>query len=245
MKKKAAPEVTIEKYTASTPEKYGYIDRGDGKGRVELNKKQFLEEYYNLYPSARPTELEEGFEGLGEAGGEVQPTQPKKILSISEITQIVQQKKDAEARLEEMKRRAAEAKKRGEEIRFQKEQEAAAFMEEQRKKRDAEVEELATIRPDLTDDDMLLIDLPDTIDKVLDRLDANIPADMVQVNEAIAALDKKFEELKAYKNDPKRTHTSEQIDDVIDMLSEAKSQLQFYQLEIENHEAREVMVEVA
>ena len=239
MKNKTASKITIEKYTASTPEKYGYIDRGDGNGKVELNKKQFLEEYYNLYPSARPTELEEGFAALGEAGGEVEPQKPKKILSISEITSIIQQKKDAAARLEEMKKRAAEARARGEQIRLQKESEAAAFMEEQRKKRDAEVQELSAIRPDLTDDDMLLIDLPDTVDKVLDRLDANIPTDMVQVNEAIEALDKKFKQLKEYRNNPKRTHTTEQIDEVIDMLSEAKSQLQFYQLEIENHESRQ------
>lgn len=176
------PDIALKKYTGATNEKYGYIDRGDGKGKVELTKEEFLEE---------------------------------------------------------MKKKAAEARKRGEEVAFRKEQEAAAFLEEQRKKRDAEVEELKLIRPDLTDDDMLLIDLPDSVDKALDRLEANIPTDMVQVNEAIEALDEKFEQLQAYKNDPKRTHTIEQIDEVVDMLSEAKSKLQFYQLEIENHESRQ------
>jgi len=50
MKKKAAPEVTIEKYTASTPEKYGYIDRGDGKGKVELTEEEFLAEQAKMQP---------------------------------------------------------------------------------------------------------------------------------------------------------------------------------------------------
>lgn len=231
------PDIALQKYTGATPEKYGYIDRGDGKGKVELTKEEFLKEYYNLYPDLKPTELEEGISALGE--GATETPEPKKILSIAEISNIMAEKKKAAEFLEEMKRKAAEARKRGEEVAFRKEQEAAAFLEEQRKKRDAEVEELKLIRPDLTDDDMLLIDLPDSVDKALDRLEANIPTDMVQVNEAIEALDKKFEQLQAYKNDPKRTHTIEQIDEVVDMLSEAKSKLQFYQLEIENHESRQ------
>jgi hypothetical protein len=69
-------------------------------------------------------------------------------------------------------------------------------------------------------------------------MDANIPTDITAVNEAIDALDKKFEELNKYKNDSKRTHTTEQIDEVIDLLDNTKKELQQYQEAIINDEAK-------
>jgi predicted transcriptional regulator len=81
-----------------------------------------------------------------------------------------------------------------------------------------------------------MANLPESIEAVVDRMDANIPTDITAVNEAIAQLDDKFKELEAYKNDPKRTHTTEQIDEVIDLLDSTKKELQYYQEAITNDE---------
>jgi preprotein translocase subunit YajC len=181
-------------------------------------------------------ELVLAMQSIGQTDEKVESAAPK-ILSVSEISQIVKDKaekeKSSQERLETMKTLAAEARARGEEIRFQKEEEAKGFMEEQAKKRDDEVAELNKIRPDLTDQDLLMVDISPKIDVVIDRIDANIPTDPIQIEEAISELDKKFTELEAYKKDPNRTHTSDQINEVIDLLSEAKSDLQFYQIENE------------
>lgn len=118
------------------------------------------------------------------------------------------------------------------------EAEAKEIIEAQRKQRDLEIEEFAVLRPDLTDADLLIMDIPEMVDKTIDRMDANIPTDPIQVEESIAALDKKFDELRAYKNDPKRTHSIAQIDEVIDLLSEAKTELQIYQTKNNEYESR-------
>lgn len=123
-----------------------------------------------------------------------------------------------------------------EKIGLQQESEAQEAIKAQREARDKEVEAIAAIRPDLTDSDILLVDLPPIVEKTIDRMDAAIPSDPTQVQESIDALDKKFDELEAYKKDPKRTHTTEQIDEVIDLLGEAKTELQLYQEQLAGYE---------
>jgi len=82
-----------------------------------------------------------------------------------------------------------------------------------------------------------LADLPKSVERVMDRMDASIPTDITAVDESIAALDKKFDELQAYRNDPKRTHTTEQIDEVEDLLNSTKKELQNYKEAIIDNES--------
>src|SRR5690606_20511254 len=113
---------------------------------------------------------------------------------------------------------------------------AKAEIKAQRQARDNEVAEIEKIRPDLTDEDMLLATMPPIVEKTIDRMDAQIPTDPTQVQESIHVLDNKFDELEAYKKDPKRTHTIEQIDEVIDLLGEAKTELHLYQEPLAGYE---------
>ena len=101
--------------------------------------------------------------------------------------------------------------------------------EEVRKKRDAELEQIQAIRADLGTDAELIDDLPEAVDNVIDRIDLSAPIDNVAINESIAALDKKFTDLEAYKNNPNRTHTIAQIEAMQDIFSQTKSEIQAYQ----------------
>jgi hypothetical protein len=170
---------------------------------------------------------------------------PKKIKTIAEIVAETKEKAARGERLEAAKQRFKEAQERGEAIRLQAEKDAAEQIRLQREARDKEVAEIEKIRPDLTDEDMLLVGLPPIIEKIQDRMDANISSDPVQVQEAIDALDKKFDELEAYKKDPKRTHTTEQIDEVIDLLSDAKSEIQLYQEQLAGYEREQTPTQQA
>lgn len=178
---------------------------------------------------------EESIKAIGQVDEPVE-AKPKKIKTIAEIVAETKAKKDRAERLEEAKKRFKEAQQRGEQIRIQQEAERQEAIKAQREARDKEVEQIAAIRPDLTDSDILLVDLPPIVDKTIDRMDAAIPSDPTQVQESIDALDKKFDELEAYKKDPKRTHTTEQIDEVIDLLGEAKTELQLYQEQLAGYE---------
>lgn len=150
------------------------------------------------------------------------------LKSISEIIQGQKDKKDRAERLKSGKEIFDEQKKKGEQVRLRKEQEAKAQVEAQRLQRDAEVDELNRIRPDLTNEDLILGELSDNVDRVMDRMEMNIPTDIVSVDEAIAELDRKFDEISAYRNNPKRTHTTAQIDEVVELLDAAKTELQYY-----------------
>ena len=165
-----------------------------------------------------------------------EPKTPIKIKSIAEIVAEQKAKKDGMDLLESAKQRFKEQKEKGEILLLRKEEESKEAIKEQRKKRDAEVEEIAKIRPDLTDDDLLLADIPSVVDRTIDRMDLGIPSDPIQIEEAISSLDKKFQELEAYKNNSKRTHTEAQINEVIDLLNEAKIELQLYQEQILDYE---------
>ncbi len=116
---------------------------------------------------------------------------------------------------------------------------------EQRRLRDAEIAQIQAIRTDLGSDAELFDDMPDIVDKTIDRIDMNIPVDPVQIEESITALDNQFKKLKAYRNSPNRTHTTEQIDSVIDILSEAKSEIQNFQLKQVNYEKQSKPTETA
>lgn len=164
-------------------------------------------------------------------------TATRKIKSVAQIVAETKAKKDRESRMAEAKQRFKEQREKGAKLLEEKDAEAQKFIQQQREQRDAEVEQIAAIRPDLSDQDVLIMDLPDAVDRTLDRMDANIPTDVVQIDEAIAALDKKFQELEAYKSDPKRTHTTEQIDEVIDLLSESKTELQAYKEKLSDYES--------
>jgi hypothetical protein len=207
-------------------------DRIDGIYDKAKARGARVKDFLRGQEEARVTEMEDFYESLKSA--ESPTEEDKKILSISEITELFRRKKESR---ENVKKLYEEAKRRGQIKALEKEEQRKLFIQEQRKNRDLELEEIAKMRPDLTDSDLLLIDLPDSVDKVLDRVDANIPSDPIAISEAIDALDKKFDALEAYKNDPKRTHTIKQIDEVIDALSDAKSTLQFY--DNENKEYRE------
>jgi hypothetical protein len=207
-------------------------DRIDGIYDKAKARGARVKDFLRGQEEARVTEMEDFYKSLKSA--ESPTEEDKKILSISDITELFRRKKESR---ENVKKLYEEAKRRGQIKALEKEEQRKLFIQEQRKNRDLELEEIAKMRPDLTDSDLLLIDLPDSVDKVLDRVDANIPSDPVAISEAIDALDKKFDALEAYKNDPKRTHTIKQIDEVIDALSDAKSTLQFY--DNENKEYRE------
>jgi hypothetical protein len=207
-------------------------DRIDGIYDKAKARGARVKDFLRGQEEARVTEMEDFYKSLKSA--ESPTEEDKKILSIGDITELFRRKKESR---ENVKKLYEEAKRRGQIKALEKEEQRKLFIQEQRKNRDLELEEIAKMRPDLTDSDLLLIDLPDSVDKVLDRVDANIPSDPVAISEAIDALDKKFDALEAYKNDPKRTHTIKQIDEVIDALSDAKSTLQFY--DNENKEYRE------
>jgi hypothetical protein len=207
-------------------------DRIDGIYDKAKARGARVKDFLRGQEEARVTEMEDFYKSLKSA--ESPTEEDKKILSISDITELFRRKKESR---ENVKKLYEEAKRRGQIKALEKEEQRKLFIQEQRKNRDLELEEIAKMRPDLTDSDLLLIDLPDSVDKVLDRVDANIPSDPVAISEAIDALDEKFDALEAYKNDPKRTHTIKQIDEVIDALSDAKSTLQFY--DNENKEYRE------
>lgn len=179
---------------------------------------------------------EESMASIGQAGEPVEPKAPKKIKTIAEIVEEQKQKKAVEERQQAARDLFAAQKAKGEQIRLQKEADAKDAIEAQRKQRDEEVKQIEAIRPDLTSSDVLMADLPASIETVVDRMDANIPTDITAVNEAIDALDKKFDELEKYKNDPNRTHTTAQIDEVIDLLDSTKKELQYYQEAITDYE---------
>ena len=58
------PQQALEKYTASTPEKYGYIDRGDGKGKIELTEEEFLAEQAKMQPQGEQPIVEKTQEDI-------------------------------------------------------------------------------------------------------------------------------------------------------------------------------------
>jgi hypothetical protein len=175
-------------------------------------------------------------ESIGQVAEAIEPKAPKKIKTIAEIVEEQKQKKAVGERQQAARDLFAAQKAKGEQIRLQKESDAKDAIEAQRVQRDEEVKQIEAIRPDLTSSDVLMADLPASIETVVDRMDANIPTDILAVNEAIDALDKKFEELEKYKNDPKRTHTTAQIDEVIDLLDSTKKELQYYQEAITDYE---------
>jgi hypothetical protein len=150
------------------------------------------------------------------------------LKSIAEIVQEQKDKKERGERIESGKQLFEQQKQKAETVRLQKESEVKQLIAEQRAQRDREVEELAKIRPDLTSDDMLLGELSDEFDVVLGRMDLNIPTDIVAIDGAIEELDNKFSEIKAYRDNPKRTHTDAQIDEVVSLLDAAKTELQYY-----------------
>jgi len=209
--------------------------------QLEITKEYYsnlsqVEESEPIQPEETDTQIE-SISGLGEGGGKIEATKPQKIKSVADIVAETKAKKDRAERQEEAKRLFAEARKRGEVERLRKESEAQEAIAAQKVARDAEVTQIESIRQDLTDQDLLMADLPESVDRAIDRMDAGIPSDPVQVNEAITALDTKFEQLEAYKSDPNRTHTTAQIDEVIDLLSEAKTELQLYQQQLQDYES--------
>jgi hypothetical protein len=183
-----------------------------------------------------PSTQEESMASIGQAAEAVEPKAPKKIKTIAEIVEEQKQKKAVGERQQAARDLFAAQKAKGEQIRLQKESDAKDAIEAQRVQRDEEVKQIEAIRPDLTSSDVLMAGLPESIEMVVDRMDANIPTDILAVNEAIDALDNKFEELEKYKNDPKRTHTTAQIDEVIDLLDSTKKELQYYQEAITDYE---------
>ena len=210
------------------------IDDINAKYDAELNalKKPKIQVAEERGPSTQ----EESMASIGQAGEAVEPKAPKKIKTIAEIVEEQKQKKVVEERQQAARDLFAAQKAKGEQIRLQKEADAKDAIEAQRKQRDEEVKQIEAIRPDLTSSDVLMAGLPESIEMIVDRMDANIPTDILAVNEAIDALDKKFEELEKYKNDPKRTHTTAQIDEVIDLLDSTKKELQYYQEAITDYE---------
>jgi hypothetical protein len=150
------------------------------------------------------------------------------LKSIGEIVAEQKAKKERDERLKTGKQLFDEQKKKGEQIRLRKEEEAKQEAIEQRQQRDREVEEIAKIRPDLTADDLILGELSEGFDVVMNRMDLGIPTDVVAIDEAISELDRKFDEINEYRNNPKRTHTDAQINEVVDLLDAAKTELQYY-----------------
>lgn len=157
----------------------------------------------------------------------------KRLLSIAEITALSKEKKERSERMEAAKQKFAAAreaaKKKLEQTTLEAEKERQDFIQKQREQRDKEVEEIQKIRKDLGTEAELVDMIPNSVDRVIDRMDAGIPSDNVAIEESIKALDGVFDKLQAYKNDPKRTHTIAQIDAVIDILSDTKSEIQQYQ----------------
>jgi hypothetical protein len=123
----------------------------------------------------------------------------------------------------------AEFDKQKEQVIAEQKDKEVKLKEEVRKQRDAELEQIQAIRADLGTDAELIDDLPEAVDNVIDRIDLSAPIDNVAINESIAALDKKFTDLEAYKNNPNRTHTIAQIEAMQDIFSQTKSEIQAYQ----------------
>jgi len=117
-----------------------------------------------------------------------------------------------------------------------KEEEVKDAIAEQRRLRDEEITQIQAIRTDLGSDAELFDDMPDIVDKTIDRIDLNIPVDPVQIEESLTALDNQFVKLREYRNSKNRTHTTEQIDSVIDLLDETKTEIQNFQLKQVNYE---------
>ena len=180
-----------------------------------------------------------GYESLRGGGVEYGKSQTKKIKTIWEIVAETKNKKDGTSAMEAAKERFKEAKAKGELERIRKEEEAKEYLQQQRDAREKEIEEVAKVRADVNDSDLLLIDLPNSIERLQDRIDANIPSDNVLIEEALGALAKKFDELMQYKKDPHRTHTNEVIDSVIDLLSDVKTEIQLYQEQLLDYEKSE------
>lgn len=156
--------VTLSKNTTPTEEKYGTIDRGDGKGVVDLTRAEYEAE-------------------LAKQGGEVKPM----------VTEV-------------------------------------QFTTKQRERRDQEIEEVQQLRDDLGQDVELINDIPGFVDDVVDRIDLGMMVAPEMLGDAIKELDKQFDKLQAYRNDPSRTHTTAQIDAMIDVLGAVKSEIQDYQI---------------
>lgn len=196
------------------------VDRilSDAKIVVNQNNEDQVEFFSSISEGAEPTAAK------------------KKIKSIAEIVAEQKSKEDVKNRLEDAKKAFKEQREKGLSEALKKDEEAKKALAEVRAKRDSEVNEIAKIRPELTDDDLLLADLPSIIERTIDRMDAGIPSDPIQISEAISELDKKFDFLEAYKKDPKRTHTVSQIEEVIDLLSDTKTELQLYQEQISDYE---------
>ena len=162
------PTVTLNKNTTPTEEKYGTIDRGDGKGIVDLTRAEY--------------EAEVAKQG-GVEREEVKPM----------VTEV-------------------------------------QFTTKQRERRDQEIEEVQQLRSDLGQDVELINDIPSFVDDVVDRIDLGMMVAPEMAKDAILELDKQFDKLQAYRNDPSRTHTTAQIDAMIDVLGAVKSEIQDYQI---------------
>ena len=163
----------ITKNTTPTDEKYGTIDRGDGKGVIDLTRAEYEAEVAKQQPTT---------------------TQQKPIPT------------------------------------------EAILVERQKEKRDAEIEEVQALRDDLGQEVELINDIPVFIDDVIDRIDLGMMVAPEMLSDAIGELDKQFDKLQKYKNDPSRTHTTAQIDAMIDVLSAVKTEIQDYQLKQSENE---------
>jgi len=163
----------ITKNTTPTDEKYGTIDRGDGKGVIDLTRAEYEAEVAKQQPTT---------------------TQQKPIPT------------------------------------------EAVLVERQKEKRDAEIEEVQALRDDLGQEVELINDIPVFIDDVIDRIDLGMMVAPEMLSDAIGELDKQFDKLQKYKNDPSRTHTTAQIDAMIDVLSAVKTEIQDYQLKQSENE---------
>ena len=111
----------------------------------------------------------------------------------------------------------------------------ADFATKQKEKRDAEIAEVQQLRSDLGQDVELINDIPSFVDDIVDRIDLGMTVAPVMAKDAILELDKQFDKLQAYKKDPLRTHTTAQIDAMIDVLSAVKSEIQDYQIKQEEN----------
>lgn len=167
------PTVKLNKNTTPTEEKYGTIDRGDGKGVVDLTRAEYEAE-------------------LAKQGGEVKPM----------VTEV-------------------------------------QFATKQRERRDQEIEEVQQLRNDLGQDVELINDIPGFVDDVVDRMDLGMMVAPEMLSDAIKELDKQFDKLQAYRNDPARTHTTAQIDAMIDVLGAVKSEIQDYQIKQQENEQQQ------
>lgn len=109
------------------------------------------------------------------------------------------------------------------------------FTTKQRERRDQEIEEVQQLRNDLGQDVELINDIPGFVDDVVDRIDLGMMVAPEMLSDAIKELDNQFDKLQAYKNDPSRTHTTAQIDAMIDVLGAVKSEIQDYQIKQEEN----------